>query len=225
MERFIQALFSDPEMLRMGHQQRAEDLNLGLGWLYYALGRIIRPERAVVIGSFRGFTPRVIGKALADNLEGGEVLFIDPSLADGFWADAASVDQYFHDQGVDNVRHFCGTTQEYVKSEAYHNLTGIGLLMVDGYNTADQARFDYLAFLDKLTESAVVLFHDSIVPKQSKFYGDDKAYRHNVYCLMDRLRKTPGLEVLNLPFGAGLTLVRGRPDSLDGLYAPFEAIE
>ena len=40
-EDFIRNLFSDPEMLRMGHQQRRDDLNLGLGWIYYALGRVI----------------------------------------------------------------------------------------------------------------------------------------------------------------------------------------
>ena len=59
---FIQKLFADREMLRMGHLQRTDDANLGLGWLYYAMGRIIRPEFAVVIGSYRGFTPRVIAR-------------------------------------------------------------------------------------------------------------------------------------------------------------------
>jgi len=36
-EEFIRRLFSDPEMLCMSHLQRRQDLNLGLGWMYYAL--------------------------------------------------------------------------------------------------------------------------------------------------------------------------------------------
>ena len=27
-------LYANPELCRMGHNQRAEDVNLGLGWLY-----------------------------------------------------------------------------------------------------------------------------------------------------------------------------------------------
>src|SRR5207302_8700235 len=75
MEEWIARLFSDRNLLRMGHAQRAEDLNLGLGWLYYGLARVIRPAQVVVVGSFRGFVPLILGKALADNSEGGEVVF------------------------------------------------------------------------------------------------------------------------------------------------------
>ena len=52
---WITRLFEHPDLLRMGHHQRAEDQNLGMGWLYYAFGRMIRPRLAVVIGSWRGF--------------------------------------------------------------------------------------------------------------------------------------------------------------------------
>jgi hypothetical protein len=63
----------------MGHLQRVEDANLGLGWIYYGLARVIRPKTAVVIGLYRGFVPLVLGKALADNLDGSRVTFLDPS--------------------------------------------------------------------------------------------------------------------------------------------------
>ena len=89
----------------MGHNQRAADLNLGLGWLYYGLARVIRPARAVVIGSWRGFVPLIVGRALQDNLEGGEVTFIDPSLVDDFWQDAGAVSRYFARLSVRNIRH------------------------------------------------------------------------------------------------------------------------
>lgn len=221
MEPYVRNLFADPEMLRMGHAQRLADLNLGLGWIYYALGRVIRPARAVVIGSYRGFVPSVIARALLDNSEGGEVWFIDPSLADDFWKLPASVAGTFQRLGTPNVRHHLLTTQEFVATEAYAGLSDVGLVMIDGYHSAEQARFDYLAFIDKLSADAVVLFHDSIARRSSSFYGEENKYEHTVCLLMERLKTTPGLEVLTLPFASGLTLVRGRPGSLQRINEPF----
>jgi predicted O-methyltransferase YrrM len=220
-EDFIRRLFSDPQMLRMGHQQRLVDLNLGLGWLYYALARVVRPQSAVVIGSYRGFSPGVIAKALLENVEGGEVMFIDPSLADDFWSDAAQVVEHFRQLGTPNVRHHRCTTQEFITTPAYAELGEIGLLMVDGLHTAEQARLDYLAFVDKLSANAIVLFHDSVSEKVSPIYGHDKLYTHTVCRFMERLRQTPGLETFTLPFGDGVTLVQGRPETLERINQPF----
>ena len=221
-EEFIRRLYSDPEMLRMGHFQRGEDLNLGLGWMYYALGRIVRPSRAVVIGSLRGFAPSIIAKSMLDNVEGGEVLFIDPSYVNDFWADPAKVETHFRQLGTPNVRHFRCTTQEFAATPDYVELGGVGLLMIDGLHTAEQARFDYLAFLDKLTENAVVLFHDSVRRKASRIYGKDKPYTHTVCVFMERLKQTQGLELFTLPFADGLTLVQGQPENLDHINRPFD---
>ena len=221
-EEFIRQLFSDSNMLRMGHLQRLDDLNLGLGWIYYALARIIRPSRAVVIGSYRGFAPSVIAKSLSDNTEGGDVVFIDPSYADDFWADPAKVETHFRQLGTPNVRHYRTTTQDFMATKAYAELSGVGLLMIDGLHTAEQARLDYLAFLDKLAANAVVLFHDSVRRKVSRIYGKDNPYTHSVCRFMERLKETPGLELFTLDFGSGVTLVRGRPESLDRIHMPFE---
>jgi hypothetical protein len=164
----------------------------------------------------------VIAKALLDNTEGGEVWFIDPSLADDFWKEPASVTDTFQHLGTSNIRHYLNTTQEFVATEAYTGLSEVGLVMIDGYHSAEQARFDYLAFVDKLSTDAVVLFHDSIERRSSSFYGEDSKYEHTVCLLMERLKKTPGLEVFTLPFSSGLTLVRGRPDSLQWINEPFD---
>jgi hypothetical protein len=221
MEKFVENLFANPEMLRMGHAQRTEDSNLGLGWIYYALGRILRPRRAVVIGSWRGFVPAVIAKSLVDNSEGGELWFIDPSLADDFWADPEKVATHFSRLGVSNVRHYCHTTQDFIKTAGYQQLESVSLLMIDGYHSAEQARFDYLAFLDKLDDQAIVLFHDSTSRRLSPIYGNDRVYEHTVFQFMDRLKQTPGLEVFTFPQGSGVTLVSGRPASLELIRADF----
>ena len=165
---WIRELFENEDLLRMGHCQRLEDLNLGLGWLYYALGRILRPSKIVVIGSYRGFVPLMFGRALADNSEGGEVCFIDPSFVDDFWKSSAAVDKFFADAGITNIRHVLMTTQEFVESEEYRTLGKVGIVFIDGYHSEEQARFDYEAFQDKLSPEGITLFHDSVRVRTSK---------------------------------------------------------
>src|SRR5947208_14432756 len=106
MKDWIAKLLDCRELTGMGHLQRVEDANLGLGWIYYGLARVIRPKTIVVIGSPRGFVPLVLGKALADNLENGQVIFIDPSFVDDFWKDPQAIAGHFARFGVTNVRHF-----------------------------------------------------------------------------------------------------------------------
>jgi predicted O-methyltransferase YrrM len=116
---WIRRLFEDRPMTKMGHAQRTEDLNLGLGWIYYGLARVARPERIVVIGSYRGFAPMVFARALADNDEGGRVTFIEPSMVDDFWSDPAFVQAHFAAYGLDNIDHHWMTTQQFAQSAAY----------------------------------------------------------------------------------------------------------
>lgn len=197
-------------MTQMGHGQRAEDANLGLGGLYHGLARALRPARAVVIGSWRGFVPIVLAKALSENLEGGEVVFIDPSMVDDFWRDASRVKSWFDRFDIVNIRHYCLTTQEFAQTQDYANLGPVGLLYVDGMHTFEQARIDFECFRSKLTPEAVVLFHDSARVRSSSIYGTDRPYEHRVKDYMEVLRLDPGLEVLSLPVADGVTLVRQR---------------
>lgn len=212
MKDWIEKLYADPEMLRMGHLQRAEDANLGLGWLYYGLARTIRPSAAVVIGSWRGFVPMVIAKGLQDNLEPGRLTFIDPSLADGFWAEADAVERHFAAHDLHNVTHFRLTTEAFVETDAYRQLHDIGILFVDGFHDEAHARFDYEAFKDKLSASAVTVFHDSVRAFVTRVYGRERSYVHDVYRFIDTLRADPQLQVFDLPFASGITLVRRRSD-------------
>ena len=214
---WITRMFEEPSLLAMGHNQRREDANLGLGWLYYALGRIVRPRHAVVIGSYRGFVPMIIGKAFQDNGEEGRVVFIEPSLVDDFWKDAAAVRAHFERFGLPTIQHFRMTTQEFVATVACRGLPEIGLLFVDGYHTEEQARFDYRAFAGRLAPHGVALFHDSMVIRRSAIYGADHAYRMTVKHFIDELRSDAALQVLDLPFGTGLTLVRKHGGSLEPL--------
>lgn len=208
LNHWIAGLFEHPDLLRMGHAQRRDDLNLGLGWLYYALGRMLRPARAVVIGSYRGFAPLVFARALADNSEEGSVCFIDPSLVDDFWKDDERVRAYFLSMGVANVTHHAMTTQQFVDSDAYRELDQIGIVFVDGYHTAEQARFDFHAFADKLAPQGVVLLHDSIWRETSPIYGPGREYVRNVVDFVDELKGSADWQTFDVPFGGGVTMVR-----------------
>jgi predicted O-methyltransferase YrrM len=213
---WIEQLFRDPALAAMGHAQRPEALDLGLGWIYYGLARLLRPERVVVIGSHRGFAPMVFARALADNGTGGRVVFIDPSMVDDFWKDPARVEAHFAAHGLGNIDHHAVTTQAFVGSREWQRLgRSVGIVLVDGYHTEEQARIDHEAFVPRLASEGVCLFHDSVRERTSRIYGEDRPYRHTVRRYMDTLRADPAFEVLALPFGDGLCIVR-RADAADG---------
>ncbi len=208
LQEWIAELYCDRDMTRMGHLQRASDLNLGLGWLYYGLARTVRSKTAVVIGSFRGFVPLVLGRALADNKEGGEVIFIDPSFVDDFWKDPVAVRDHFARRGVTNIRHFLMTTQEFVASDHYRSLPPLGIVFIDGHHSEEQARFDFETFEGRLEPGGVALFHDTGWNRVSRMHGPERTYQHRVKDYVDRLKGNPRYQVLDLPYGDGVTLVR-----------------
>ena len=205
---WITQLYEHRALLLMGHAQRRDDLNLGLGWLYYAIGRMVRPATAVVIGSYRGFVPLVLARSLADNGEGGRVHFIDPSLVDEFWKDASRVQDYFGSLGVTNITHHLQTTQQFVESTAYGELSQVGIVFVDGFHSAEQARFDFEAFAGKLSPEGMILLHDSVWPFRSTIYGPGREYEHTVNDFVADLKRRSEWQVLDFPLGDGVTLVR-----------------
>lgn len=205
---WINQIFSHPDLLVMGHGQRQEDKNLGLGWLYYALARLERPRTAVCIGSWRGFVPIMLGQALKDNNEGGKVVFIDPSFVDEQWRDPERTAAWFSGFGLNNIRHFCMTTQEFASSDAFRSINAVDLLFIDGFHSAEQARFDHLAFEKKLTPGATILFHDSIRKMTSNIYGNDQPYEHTVVDYMDELKTRSDMQLMDFPLASGVTLVK-----------------
>jgi predicted O-methyltransferase YrrM len=205
---WIENLFELRSLTGMGHLQTVADANLGLGWIYYALARVIRPKTAVVVGSYRGFVPLVLGKALTDNLDGGRVVFIDPSLVDDFWKDARKVREHFERFEVTNIEHHLMTTEEFIQSEAYASLGALGIVFIDGYHSEEAARFDYNAFEHLVTQQGVILLHDTIACTVSRMYGADRAYEKRVKAFVDMLKRDTGLQVFDLPFDQGVTLIR-----------------
>jgi predicted O-methyltransferase YrrM len=150
----------------------------------------------------------VIARALADNCESGQVHFIDPSLVDDFWKDDTAVRNHFAGFGVENISHYLLTTQQFVETEAYRQLSEIGIVFIDGYHSAEQARFDFEAFADKLAPQGMMFLHDSVWRLPSRMYGPGGEYIHSVIDFVADLKGRPEWQVMDFPFGDGVTLVR-----------------
>lgn len=203
----IQAMADHPDLWKMGHNQSQDNLDLGLGWHYYGLARALRPSKAVVIGSWRGFVPLLIAQAMQDAEQGGELIFIDPSFVDDQWR--FGVDDYFAQFGIHCICHYRETSQEFLAAERL-DAGSIDLLFIDGYHSYEQCKLEYEGFTPLLRKRAVTLFHDSSSRRISKMYGKEKIYEHTVWRYIEELRSNSDLEVVNLEIGEGVAMVKRR---------------
>ncbi len=152
----------------------------------------------------------VLAKGLMDNAEDGRVTFIDPSMVDDFWSDAEKTKSWFTSFGLDNIDHYRCTTQEFVQTEAYKQLPSLGVIFVDGFHSAEQARFDHEAFMHLLEPNGCVFFHDGVRKKNSEIYGSDRAYVHTVCDYIEELRLSPELQVYDFSLADGVAMVSRR---------------
>jgi hypothetical protein len=100
------------------------------------------------------------------------------------------------------------TTQEFVTTRTYRKLDDIDMLFVDGMHIQEQARFDHVSFEHKMSLKSIALFHDSMTRFHSPIYGADRKYEFSVCDYITELKQRPDLQVMDLPFENGLTLVR-----------------
>lgn len=208
LPRLIEAMAANGDLWRMGHGQHQEARDLGLGWLYYGLARSLQPSLVVVIGSWRGFVPMLLGQALQDQGEAGRLIFIDPSLVDDFWR--TDVKAYFDRYGLHCIHHYLQTSEQFLAAEHLEPAC-IDLLFIDGYHSHEQCRFEHRGFQPYLSPNAVTLFHDSASRRQSPLYGAGKEYEHSVWRYIDELRADPGFEVVDLEQAQGVAMVRTLP--------------
>lgn len=207
---WVNQFLSHPEFLEMGHAQSKSDNNLGLGWIYYALARVNKPKNAICIGSWRGFVPMLIAKAIKDNQNDGQLIFIDPSLADDFWRTPSKVNAWFEKFELSNIHHHLKTTQQFIESQDYQQIASVDFLFIDGYHTAEQAKLDFEAFEKLLSDDAFVLFHDSIRPYESGIYGEDSKYTHTVYQYMAEFKKRNDFQFIEFEQGSGVSVFKKR---------------
>ena len=199
----------------LGHHEDREHLNLGFGFIYYALARTLRPKHVLVIGSGFGFSVACFALALRDN-GAGRLLFVDPSysvLADGpfktvggtsQWDDAAKVARRFGRFGVgDLVRHYRMRSDEFFARYEELGLPSLDIAFIDGNHSYDNVRRDFRGALRRMRRNGYLLLHDTnIYVRELVRHAGVKRWLKAVKARKDLF------EAIDFPFSSGVALVR-----------------
>ncbi len=199
----------------LGHNEKPENLNLGFGFLYYALARSLRPAHILVIGSGYGFSVICLALGLKDNGK-GRLSFVDPSYSlkkDGpfktiggqdNWSNPEAVRAHFARFGIENlVWHYKMTSEEFFTSYKKLKLPKIHLAFIDGNHSYKDVRHDFLGVYGNCIKNAYVLLHDTNI------YIREMLHHSGVKKWLKLLKTFPDrFELVDFPFDSGVALVR-----------------
>ena len=190
--------------------QRESSGDLGFGWLYWSLARVLQPRRILVIGSGRGFSVACLALGVQE-LADAQLIFVDPGLetwsventpdrADGMWKTA--------DETLAHFRTHLGLTQlqflRLCSDAAFQGFLENGdrfdLIYVDGEHSYAQSLTDLRNAAACLARSGIILAHDSCC-----------AYWPGVaFALATLGHEAPWLESFSLSCFPGLSLIKFR---------------
>jgi predicted O-methyltransferase YrrM len=199
----------------LGHHEARDNLNLGFGFMYYAMVRALRPEHVVVIGSGFGFSVVCFALALKDNAK-GRLSFVDPSysvFSDGpfktvggtaQWNDPERVTQHFARFGVDRlITHYCVRSDEFFAGYGDLRLPEIDLAFIDGSHAYDDVRKDFVSTLRNARRNTYILLHDTNI------YVRELMHHAGVKRWLNTVRhEREFFEVVDFPFSSGVAIVR-----------------
>jgi predicted O-methyltransferase YrrM len=135
---------------------------VGLGTIAYEIVTHFRPQRIVELGSFGGFSTCVMGLALRDLNQGGQVYAVDSWTGDKH---TGSYGEQVYESFL-RARRKLGLDTTIVplrmtfEEASRHIKPGIDLLHIDGFHTFKAVSNDFKCFRPLLIPNAVVLFHD-----------------------------------------------------------------
>ncbi len=198
-----------------GHHEDAQRLNLGFGFIYYGLARVLRPKHVAVIGSGFGFSVICLALGLKDNGE-GQVSFVDPSyslLRNGpfktiggtdNWNEPTRVQEHFESFGVGNlVTHFKMTSEVFFNQFEGLDLPDVDIAFIDGNHSYKNARNDFIGVLGHSQKNSYIFLHDSNI------YIREMIRHAGVKRWMNVLKTRSDLfELIDFPFDSGVALVR-----------------
>ena len=199
----------------LGHHESPANLNLGFGFLYYGLVRMLRPRHVVVIGSGFGFSVVCLALAQKDNGK-GQLSFVDPSysvLTDGpfktvggtaQWDEPEKVERHFARFGVEKiVTHYRMRSEDFFAQYPDLDLPDINLAFIDGSHTFCNVRQDFSSSLRHTRKNAYILLHDTnIYLRELVRHAGVKRWLNMVK------RQTELFEVIDFPFSSGVAMVR-----------------
>lgn len=191
------------------------DLNIGFGYMYYALARNLRPQLTVVFGSIKGFGPICFALGARDNHNGGKVIFVDAGYSDkidgrkgmggvGFWRDQKKTQKLISSFGLDNVLQILMMrTEEFAELYKKEKQGTIDLLFIDADHSYKGFQYDFETFSELMSERGVMAFHDVLVDRRTHGYGFGvKDY------FDDNIYGNPNFESFRLPVWPGICLVQ-----------------
>ncbi len=195
------------------------DVNLGFGLLYYALGRLYRPRKMLVIGSRRTFSLVCFALAMKDNGNDGTLYFVDagfPDESDGFGRplngdvledEAKPVTELLATFAIDSiVKRFVMTPRKFFGHYERHGAADIDMAFIDGDHSYEGFRHDFDRTAGVVKKGGLIMFHDALVnesnsPLLGQYFGVSQVVEK---CL----RGNPKFELLTLPVFPGLGIAR-----------------
>jgi hypothetical protein len=211
--RLLRTVLSEAKPL--GHDEQADGLNLGFGFVYYGFVRAFRPKHVLVIGSGHGFSVVCLALGVRDNAM-GRVTFVDPSysllkngpfsapLPRGDRENDKAVLEHFSKFGVqDIVTHYRMRSEELSSSYKALKLPQIDLAFIDASHAFEDVRFDFIRVLEHCRKDSYVFLHASNIYVREML-------RHAGVNKWTRIvkREDTAFEVINFPFSSGVVLVR-----------------
>ncbi|HLA82314.1 MAG TPA: class I SAM-dependent methyltransferase [Thermoleophilia bacterium] len=146
-------------------EDAVKQADLGFGFLYYALARILKPRLVVVVGSYRGFSVICLALGLVHNGK-GRLHFVDAAIVDDFWTDPGHARRHFQSFGVaSRVSLQQMTTQRWLQkaSKQHRGRPFIDLLLLDGDHTFGGVSFDFRRLGRLVKDGGYICLHDSFV--------------------------------------------------------------
>lgn len=192
------------------------DLNIGFGYLYYSLARILRPKNVLAMGSAKGFSPICLALGIKDNHNNGKLHFVDAGYSDtedglskgmggvGFWKQKDKVAKQFKQFGVDRIiTPYIMTTAEYYGLYKKNGFPLIDLLYIDADHSYDGFKHDFEYFSKVISPTGIIIFHDALAEKgiNGFDFGIKDYYENN-------LIKNNEFSVFRIPVWPGLGLAQ-----------------
>jgi hypothetical protein len=199
----------------LGHNENQSEMNLGFGFLYYGVVRVIRPKHILVIGSGFGFSVVCLALGLRDNGR-GKLSFVDPSYdvlrhgpfktigGRGNWSSPEEVTKHFALFGVSHiVTHYKLRTDEFFPLYDTFGLPDSGIAFVDGNHSYKNVRYDFTEIVGHTKKNAYIFLHDTNI------YIREVIRNSGVKRWLKEIRKNPEcFELLDFPFSSGVAIVR-----------------
>lgn len=169
MQRIIDTFGGAPA----GVEHHARDGSLGFGLVQYALVRLHRPQRALAIGSRKGFIPACLALALREN-GAGRLDFVDANYANkehgahvawggqAHWTGDAAADFPGLAEIVDV--HLLRTDEFFPTCPHRY-----GYISIDGAHDAAAVKHDFEAAASRLVPGGLITLHDALVAPKHKF--------------------------------------------------------